>query len=61
MDKKTDKKIDLIFSEDPGKLLIDVKSHLEKENLHPISLNVVKEHNNFCAIVTSKQKDEFIG
>ena len=56
-----DKKLDLIFSEDPGKLLLDVRSHLEKEKREPLSLNVVKEHNNFCALVVSKEKEEFIG
>lgn len=56
-----DKKLDLIFSEDPGKLLLDVRSHLEKEKREPLSLNVVKECNNFCALVVSKEKEDFIG
>jgi len=54
-------KIDLIFSDDPGKLLIDVRTHLQKENLNPVSLNIIKECNNFCALVVSKQNEAFIG
>lgn len=48
---KSDKKLDLIFAEDPGKLLINIKTHLESENMHPVSLKIVKEYNNFCALV----------
>ena len=49
-----DKTLDLIFGEDPGKLLMNVKTHLEKEHLHPVSLKIVKEHNNFCAVVVGE-------
>ena len=51
---KPDKKLDLIFAEDPGKLLMNIKTHLENENMHPISLKIVKEHNNFCALVVGE-------
>lgn len=54
--KKTDRRIDLIFAEDPQKLLANVKKHLEKENMQPLSLNIVKEHNNFCALVVGEPK-----
>ena len=49
-----DKTLDLIFAEDPGQLLMNVKTHLEKENIHPTSLNIVKECNKFCAVVTGE-------
>ena len=49
-----DKTLDLIFAEDPGKLLMNVKTHLEKENIHPTSLKIVKECNNFCAVVVGE-------
>lgn len=48
---KSDKKLDLIFAEDPSKLLMNIKTHLESENMHPVSLKIVKEYNNFCALV----------
>ena len=55
-------KVDLIFAKEPDELLINIRSHLEKENLSPASLNIVKECNNFCAIVVGRQKEEkFIG
>ena len=50
-----DKTLDLIFGEDPGKLLMNIRTHLEKEHLHPVSLKIVKEHNNFCAIVVGEK------
>ena len=53
-----EEKVDLVFAKEPDQLLINVKSHLEKENLSPVSLNIVKECNNFCAIVVGKQKEE---
>lgn len=57
-----DKKLDFIFAEDPSKLLIDIRSHLKQENLEPLSLDIIKEHNNFCAVVVSKKiEDKFIG
>ena len=46
-----DKTLDLIFGEDPGKLLINIKTHIAKENIHPVSLKIVKELNNFCALL----------
>ena len=49
-----DKTLDLIFAKDPGELLMNVKTHLEKEHIHPVSLNIVKECNNFCAVVTGE-------
>ena len=49
-----DKKIDLVFAEDPKDLLENVRSHLEKEHLKPISMNIVKEHNNFCALIVGE-------
>lgn len=49
---KLDKKLDLVFAEDPGKLLMNIKTHLENENMHPVSLKIIKEHNNFCAVIT---------
>ena len=50
------KQLDLIIGPTPGDLLSNVKSHLEKENLKPISMNVVKECNSFCAVLTSEPK-----
>ena len=55
---KTDKKLDLIFAEDPGKLLMNIKTHLENENMHPVSLKIVKEHNNFCALIIGEVNRE---
>lgn len=52
--KKMDKKLDIIFAEDSKDLLENVRSHLEKEHLKPISLNIVKEHNNFCALIVGE-------
>ena len=49
-----DKKIDLVFAEDPKDLLENVRSHLEKEHLKPVSMNIVKEHNNFCALIVGE-------
>ena len=49
-----DKTLDLIFAEDPSKLLVNIKTHIEKENIHPVSLKIVKEHNNFCALVVGE-------
>ena len=49
-----DKTLDLIFAKDPGELLMNVKIHLEKEHIHPVSLNIVKECNNFCAVVAGE-------
>ena len=51
---KFDKTLDLIFAKDPGKLLMDVRTHIENENIHPLSLKIVKEHNNFCAVVVGE-------
>ena len=59
--KNSSQKLDLIFGEDAKSLLINVKSHLEKGGLEPISLNITREHNNFCAVVIGKPKSEFIG
>ena len=49
-----DKTVDLIFAEDPGKLLINIRTHLENENIHPTSLNIVTECNTFCAVVVGE-------
>lgn len=49
-----DKKLDLIFAENPAKLLVNVRQHLQKQNMHPVSLNIVKEHNSFCAVVVGE-------
>jgi hypothetical protein len=59
-------KLDLVFGEDAKSLLVNVRSHLEKERLEPISLNITREHNNFCAIIIGKpinvlNENEFIG
>lgn len=54
-------RLELIFSENPSNLLVDVRSHLEKENLKPVSMNILKEHNNFCAVVVGEPRKEFIG
>ena len=54
-------KVNFIFAEDPAELLINIRSHLKKENLDPVSLSIAKDHNNFCAKVIGKPKDEFIG
>ncbi len=54
LSKELDKTLDLIFGEDPGKLLRNIRTHLENEHLHPVSLNIVKEHNNFCAVVVGE-------
>lgn len=51
-----EKNLDLIFARTPGELLDNVKSYLEKRNLKAVSMNVVKECNNFCAVVTSEPK-----
>ncbi len=63
MSFNTQTKLDLITAETPGELLSNVKSHLEKEKLKPVSMNVVKEHNSFCALVVSEPKfnSEYIG
>lgn len=58
---KSNTKLDLIFAEDPGKLLLNVRNYLENEKLKPVSLNIVKECNNFCALIVGEPKDEFIG
>lgn len=50
------KQIDLIFAQSPEDLLINVRSHLEKEKLEPLSLNIIKEFNNFCALVVGEGK-----
>ena len=57
---KTNKKVDLVFAEDPEKLLINIRSQLEKESRDPVSLNIVKEHNSFCALVVSEPKTLFM-
>ena len=49
-----DKTLDLIFAKDPGELLMNVKTHLEKEHIYPTALNIVKECNNFCAVVVGE-------
>ena len=49
-----DKTLDLIFAEDPSSLLMNIKTHLEKEHLHPVSLKIIKEHNNFCAVLVGE-------
>ncbi len=51
LSKEINKTLDLIFAEDPGKLLTNIRTHIEKEHLYPVSLKIIKEHNNFCAIV----------
>ena len=50
-----DKTINLIFSREPGELLNNVKRYLGRENLKPVSLNIVREYNNFCALVTGEK------
>lgn len=59
--QKTDTKLDLVFAKDAGELLVNVRSHLEKQDLSPVSLNIIREHNNFCAVVTGKKREGFIG
>ncbi len=54
LSKEIDKTLDLIFGEDPGKLLMNIRTHLEKEHLHPVSLKIIKEHNNFCAVLVGE-------
>ncbi len=54
LNTELDKTLDLIFAEDPSKLLMNVRTHIENENIHPISLKIVKEHNNFCAVVVGE-------
>ena len=49
-----DKTLDLIFAADPSELLINIRTHLENENIHPTSLNIVRECNNFCAVVVGE-------
>lgn len=56
MQNSLDNKLDLVFARTPGELLDNVKNYLERENLKPISMNVVKECNNFCAVVTGEPK-----
>ncbi len=51
-----DKKIELIFAEDPKDLLENVRTHLDKEHLKPISMDIFKECNNFCALVVGESK-----
>jgi hypothetical protein len=54
LSREINKKLDLIFAEDPGKLLMNIRTHIEKENIRPTSLNIVREHNNFCAVITGE-------
>lgn len=49
-----DKKLDLIFAEDSAKLLKNVREHLQRQNMQPVSLNIVREHNSFCAVVVGE-------
>lgn len=53
-DLELDRTLDLIFAKDPGNLLMNIKAHIENENIHPLSLNIVKECNNFCAVVVGE-------
>ena len=48
------KKLDFIFAEDPCTLLLNIRTHLENENMHPTSLKIVKEHNSFCAVIVGE-------
>lgn len=50
----TNKKLDLVFAEDPSKLLMNIRTHLENENIRPTSLKIVKEYNNFCAVIVGE-------
>ena len=56
MQSTVDKNLDLVFARTPGELLDNVKNYLEKRNLKPVSMNVIKECNNFCAVLTSEPK-----
>lgn len=58
-----DKTLDILFAKNPEDLLITVRSHLDKKNLNPVKLNIIKELNNFCAVVVgeSRKKEEYIG
>jgi|GEM_PF-3596384 len=56
MQNSLDNKLNLVFARTPGELLDNVKNYLERENLKAVSMNVVKECNNFCAVVTSEPK-----
>ena len=56
MNTNLEKNLDMVFARTPGELLDNVKSYLEKRNLKPISMNVIKECNSFCAVVTSEPK-----
>ena len=58
--KKANKKLDLIFAESPEKLLINIKTHLEKESLQPVSLDIIREHNKFCAVIVGEPKEKYI-
>ena len=53
---KADKKIDLIFASDPKSLLERVRSYLERGSLRPLSMNIVRECNSFCALVVTESK-----
>jgi hypothetical protein len=56
MQSSLDNKLNLVFARTPGELLDNVKNYLERENVKAVSMNVVKECNNFCAVVTSEPK-----
>ncbi len=52
--KSINKKLDLIFAENPAKLLMNIRTHLEDQNMQPVSLNIVREHNSFCAVIVGE-------
>ena len=54
LNTELDKTLDLIFAEDPSKLLMNVRTHIANENICPVSLKIVKEYNNFCAVLVGE-------
>ena len=55
-----ERELDIIFADSPDKLLKNVRTKLKSGNLEPISLDIVREFNNFCAVVVSKKIEDFI-
>ncbi len=56
MEELKSKKVDLIFAPSSQDLLDNVKQHLKDQNLKIFSMSIIKEYNNFCAVVTSESK-----
>ena len=55
-----ERELDIIFADSPDKLLKNVRTKLKSGNLEPVSLDIVREFNNFCAVVVSKKIEDFI-